>query len=47
MAAKNLRFNDGRVDRQGRFWAGSMVEGKGAAHRQSSTAFAERRQKFV
>jgi L-arabinonolactonase len=28
--AKNLRFNDGRVDRQGRFWAGSMVEGKGA-----------------
>jgi L-arabinonolactonase len=27
--AKNLRFNDGRVDRQGRFWAGSMVEGKG------------------
>ena len=28
-AAKNLRFNDGRVDRQGRFWAGSMVEGDG------------------
>ncbi|HEY2465167.1 MAG TPA: SMP-30/gluconolactonase/LRE family protein [Steroidobacteraceae bacterium] len=28
-AAKNLRFNDGRVDRQGRFWAGSMVEGEG------------------
>jgi L-arabinonolactonase len=28
-AAKNLRFNDGRVDRQGRFWSGSMVEGKG------------------
>lgn len=27
--AKNLRFNDGRVDRQGRFWSGSMVEGKG------------------
>jgi len=22
-----LRFNDGRVDRQGRFWAGTMVEG--------------------
>ncbi|WP_340676920.1 SMP-30/gluconolactonase/LRE family protein [Paraglaciecola sp.] len=22
----NLRMNDGRVDRQGRFWAGSMVE---------------------
>jgi L-arabinonolactonase len=29
-AAANLRFNDGRVDRQGRFWAGSMVEGAGA-----------------
>jgi L-arabinonolactonase len=27
--ARNLRFNDGRVDRHGRFWAGSMVEGKG------------------
>ena len=27
--AENLRFNDGRVDRQGRFWSGSMVEGKG------------------
>jgi L-arabinonolactonase len=26
-----LRFNDGRVDRQGRFWAGSMVEGAGKA----------------
>jgi sugar lactone lactonase YvrE len=25
----NIRFNDGRVDRQGRFWAGSMVEGAG------------------
>jgi L-arabinonolactonase len=25
----NIRFNDGRVDRQGRFWAGSMVEGEG------------------
>ena len=25
-AAANVRFNDGRVDRQGRFWAGSMVE---------------------
>jgi sugar lactone lactonase YvrE len=24
-----VRFNDGRVDRQGRFWAGSMVEGFG------------------
>lgn len=28
-AARNIRFNDGRVDRQGRFWAGSMVEGDG------------------
>jgi L-arabinonolactonase len=28
-AAANVRFNDGRVDRQGRFWAGSMVEGAG------------------
>ena len=28
--AANVRFNDGRVDRQGRFWAGSMVEGGGA-----------------
>jgi L-arabinonolactonase len=28
-AARNVRFNDGRVDRQGRFWAGSMVEGTG------------------
>jgi L-arabinonolactonase len=28
--APNVRFNDGRVDRQGRFWAGSMVEGRGA-----------------
>lgn len=28
--AANVRFNDGRVDRQGRFWAGSMVEGAGA-----------------
>jgi L-arabinonolactonase len=25
-AAPNVRLNDGRVDRQGRFWAGSMVE---------------------
>jgi L-arabinonolactonase len=28
--ASNVRFNDGRVDRHGRFWAGSMVEGGGA-----------------
>ena len=27
--ASNVRFNDGRVDRQGRFWAGSMTEGGG------------------
>lgn len=25
--AANMRFNDGRVDRQGRFWTGSMTEG--------------------
>jgi L-arabinonolactonase len=29
--AGNIRFNDGRIDRQGRFWAGSMVEGEGEA----------------
>jgi L-arabinonolactonase len=29
--ASNVRFNDGRIDRQGRFWAGSMVEGAGEA----------------
>ena len=28
--AAKVRFNDGRVDRQGRFWAGSMTEGGGA-----------------
>ena len=28
-AAANVRFNDGRVDTRGRFWAGSMVEGAG------------------
>ncbi len=28
-AAANMRLNDGRVDSQGRFWAGSMVEGSG------------------
>lgn len=27
--AASVRFNDGRVDRQGRFWAGSMTEGRG------------------
>lgn len=29
--ASNVRFNDGRIDRRGRFWAGSMVEGEGEA----------------
>ena len=28
--APNVRFNDGRVDRRGRFWSGSMTEGEGA-----------------
>jgi sugar lactone lactonase YvrE len=28
--AAPLRFNDGRTDRQGRFWAGTMVEGGGS-----------------
>jgi sugar lactone lactonase YvrE len=27
-----LRFNDGRVDRQGRFWAGSMIESDDSYH---------------
>jgi sugar lactone lactonase YvrE len=26
---KNVRFNDGKTDRQGRFWAGKMTEGPG------------------
>jgi sugar lactone lactonase YvrE len=26
----HLRFNDGRVDRQGRFWTGTMIEAKSA-----------------
>jgi L-arabinonolactonase len=26
---RGTRFNDGRVDRRGRFWAGTMVEGDG------------------
>src|SRR5262249_41118798 len=26
-----VRFNDGRVDRRGRFWSGTMVEGDGPA----------------
>jgi L-arabinonolactonase len=28
--AAPVRFNDGRTDRQGRFWAGTMAEGNGA-----------------
>jgi L-arabinonolactonase len=28
---RGIRMNDGRVDRQGRFWAGSMVESRKAA----------------
>lgn len=27
-SAAGIRFNDGRVDRRGRFWAGTMVEGE-------------------
>jgi sugar lactone lactonase YvrE len=30
-AAPGMRFNDGRCDRQGRFWAGTMVMDMGAA----------------
>jgi sugar lactone lactonase YvrE len=29
-AHPHLRFNDGRVDRQGRFWTGTMIEGESA-----------------
>jgi sugar lactone lactonase YvrE len=29
-AQPGMRFNDGRCDRQGRFWAGTMVHGHGA-----------------
>jgi sugar lactone lactonase YvrE len=28
-ARAGVRFNDGRIDRQGRFWAGTMVEAEG------------------
>jgi sugar lactone lactonase YvrE len=31
------RFNDGRVDRQGRFWAGAMVEDHAVAPRRSAS----------
>lgn len=30
-AASDMRFNDGRCDRQGRFWAGTMVQDMAAA----------------
>jgi len=30
--AENMRFNDGRCDRQGRFWAGTMVQDMAAAN---------------
>ncbi|MDE1146853.1 MAG: SMP-30/gluconolactonase/LRE family protein [Azospirillaceae bacterium] len=33
--AAGVRFNDGRVDRQGRFWAGSMVEDEAARESRS------------
>jgi L-arabinonolactonase len=32
MHLRGTRLNDGRVDRQGRFWAGSMVEQQSADH---------------
>lgn len=32
-AAPSMRFNDGRCDRQGRFWAGTMHTDMGAGHR--------------
>ena len=32
----DIRFNDGRVDRQGRFWAGTMVEGDDAGMEQGT-----------
>ena len=35
---RGRRFNDGRADRQGRFWAGTMVEG-GAAAADSASLF--------
>jgi sugar lactone lactonase YvrE len=31
-AADDMRFNDGRCDRQGRFWAGTMVQDMAAAN---------------
>lgn len=34
-----IRFNDGRVDRQGRFWAGTMVEDAAAAQQRRGTLY--------
>lgn len=35
--SNDLRFNDGKIDRQGRFWAGTMVEkGDPAIHRKGN-----------
>lgn len=31
LETRDIRFNDGRVDRQGRFWTGTMIEGPAAA----------------
>jgi L-arabinonolactonase len=31
LETRDIRFNDGRVDRQGRFWTGTMIEGPEAA----------------
>jgi len=31
LETRDIRFNDGRVDRQGRFWTGTMIEGPDAA----------------
>ena len=33
------RFNDGRADRQGRFWAGTMVEDADKAAPDSATVY--------
>ena len=32
MSIKGNRFNDGRIDRQGRFWAGTMNQNETAAN---------------
>lgn len=38
-AYRGIRMNDGRVDRQGRFWAGSMVEKRKLAEGASGTLY--------